>query len=129
MSFYNKNDKIIFDIVIFDENGNGYVFKSLLDTGSDITFISNNIYNKLNFKSLSSGSMTVGNNETSSIKLVNLNLSLPNHKKYIFINVGVIPDKKDFDVILGMDIISYCNINILTATSGFDFHIELPLCK
>jgi hypothetical protein len=126
---YNKGDKIISDIIIYDDSGNGYSFKFLLDTGSDITFISNNIFQKLKLKSSSTGSMLVGNNTTSSVKLTNLNLSFPEHSKYIHVNVGVIPDKKDFDVILGMDIISYCNINISTVNTGFDFDIELPSCK
>lgn len=125
----NKGNKIISDIIVYDNNGNGYVFKYVLDTGADITFITENIFNLLNLVSNSSGTINNGNNTKSSVKLSNINISLPNHSGYIHVNVGVVPNKENIDVILGMDIISYCNIEIKTNTSGFDFNIELPICK
>jgi predicted aspartyl protease len=129
MNSYNKGNKIIFDIIIYNSNGNGYKFKCLLDTGSDITFITNKIFTQLNLKETSSGTMIVGNNNKTSIKMSKLNISFINHTKYVSVSAGVIPNKKGFDVILGMDIISYCNIKIITTNLGFDFDLELPSCK
>ena len=125
----NKGDKIVSDIIVYDSDGNGYIFKYVLDTGADITFITENIFNLLNLVSNSSGTINNGNNTKSSVKLTNVNISLPNHSSYIYVNVGVVPNKEDIDVILGMDIISYCNIELKTNTNGFDFNIELPICK
>ncbi len=125
----NKGGKIISDIIIYDNDGNGYSFRYILDTGADITFITDRVFNLLNLSSNSSGIINNGNNTKSSVKLSNINISLPDHSSYIYINVGVIPDKENIDVILGMDIISYCNIEIKTNNNGFSFEIELPICK
>lgn len=126
---FNKNDKIISDIFIYDNNGIGHNYKYLLDTGSDITFISEKIFNSLKFDTTSKGKTKFGNNVEKEVKLTTVNLTFSNHNKYIFVQVGVIPNKNDFDVIIGMDIISYCNIQIYTNNNGYIFNLELPLCK
>lgn len=46
-----KGDKIISDIIIFDDKGDGFIFKYILDTGADITFITERGFN-LNSKVL-----------------------------------------------------------------------------
>ena len=56
----NSGDKIISDIILFDNDGNGYKFKYVLDTGADITFITENVFNLLKLKSYSTGSMVGG---------------------------------------------------------------------
>lgn len=124
-----KGDKIISDIIIFDDKGDGFIFKYILDTGADITFITESVFNLLKFKSITSGNMSTGDNRKSPVKLTSLNITLMGHTKFIHVNVGVIPNKDEFDVILGMDIISYCNLEIKTNNNGFNFDIELPSCK
>lgn len=125
----NKGSKIISDIIIYDNDGNGYSFRYVLDTGADITFITDRIFNLLNLTSNSTGTINNGNNTKSSVKLSNINISLPGHSSYIHINVGVIPDKENIDMIIGLDVISYCNIEIKTDNDGFYYDIELPICK
>jgi len=126
---FNKNDKIIIDFILYDNNGNGFMIKSLIDTGSESTFISDNVYKKFNFKKIGSGTMTTGNNTSSTLDITTIRLTLPKHSKYINNKIGVMPNKKGFDILIGMDIIAYCNISINTTNKGFDFNIELPLCK
>jgi len=126
---FKKNDKIIIDIIIFDKQQQSKIVKCLIDTGADITFISENIFQYLKIKSTNTGTMTTGNNISNSIKMTNINISILNHSKNIYVEVGIMPNKRNFDVLLGMDILSHCNIDLLTSDNGFIFNIELPLCK
>lgn len=126
---FKKGEKIIIDIIIFDNNFNQKLVKCLIDTGADITFISDNIFSSLKLNSTNTGTMTVGNNMSNSIKLTNINITLLNHSRYVYVEVGVMPNKNNFDILLGMDILSHCNIDLSTNSTGFIFNIELPLCK
>lgn len=126
---FDLKSKIYIYTILYDNYGNGFPINSLVDTGSDITFITENLFKRFNFKEIGSGEMTTGNNTVSSVKLVDVNISLLNHPKYTFATVGVMPNKKGFDILIGMDIISYSNISINTNNTGFSFDIELPSCK
>lgn len=92
----NSGDKIISDIILFDNDGNGYKFKYVLDTGADITFITENVFNLLKLKSYSTGSMVGGDNNTKKTNLTKLNLTLPDYNKFIHVTVGVIPNRQEF---------------------------------
>jgi hypothetical protein len=74
-----RGNKIISDIIIFDNKGDGFSFKYILDTGSDITFITEKVFNLLKLKSNISGNINVGDNRKSSVKITDLNITLPNH--------------------------------------------------
>lgn len=128
MNSFKKNDFIIFDIILYDYSGNGYKFKSVLDTGAKISFITNNIFNKLKLEKVGSGKITLADNRSSDAGTSNVKISLPNHKSFVNINVGIIPDKESFDFIFGIDLLSYSNINIDTTLDGFQFKIEIPSC-
>jgi hypothetical protein len=77
MSFFNKGSKILSSIIISNDT-KSYQFNYLLDTGSDMTFISERIFTGLNFKPASvSGTATFGNNLSIPIRTTEINMTLP----------------------------------------------------
>ena len=111
------------------------MFRALVDTGSNATLISEKIVHKLNLTSIEKGDIVgVTGKKAAPIHLVALHIPIielhptktqvfaEEHWKHIVpIEVTEFPGFKNFDVLLGMDILIHCHFTMFNGkfTLGF----------
>lgn len=113
-------NKIITDVYIGKES-NFIKYKAIWDTGSSETTISEKVVKQLNLNKHGYVILSTINGERKSDKYLCL-LSLIGHSKSISINPACFGNRNDFDIIIGMDIISYGKF--LLENDNFSFIIK-----
>ncbi|MDD9852685.1 MAG: retropepsin-like aspartic protease [Deltaproteobacteria bacterium] len=112
------------------------MFRALVDTGSNATLISEGIVRKLNLTSIEKGDIVGVTGKKSAVPIHRVDLHIPitelrptktqvfaqEHWKHIVsIEVTEFPGSKNFDVLLGMDILIHCHLTMFNGkfTIGF----------
>lgn len=112
------------------------MFRALVDTGSNATLISEGIVRKLNLTSIERGDIVGVTGRKSAVPIHLIALHIPiielhptktqvfaeEHWKHIVpIEVTEFPGFKNFEVLLGMDILSHCHFTVFNGkfTIGF----------
>lgn len=98
--------KVITDIYIFKTSDDIKIYKALWDTGATETLISSKIITELNLEKTEEVEVLTING-TINTKRYGCGLLLENHSKSINIQPAEFSNRKEFDVIIGMDIIQY----------------------
>ena len=103
------NQKPLIKVVISKPNSKTLLkeYNALIDTGATKTFISKKIVDELNLDKGLSGVMSDASGNETKIHFYTLNLLLYEHSQSIKLECGIFPGRKECDVIIGMDIISY----------------------
>jgi predicted aspartyl protease len=98
--------KVITDIYIFKTSNDIRIYKALWDTGATETLISSKVITELNLEQ--KGEVEVSTiNGTINTKRFGCGLLMENHSKSINIQPAEFPNKKECDIIIGMDIIQH----------------------
>ena len=98
--------KIVTDVYIFKSSDDIRSYKALWDTGATETLISNKVISELNLDQTGEVEVSTINGKIKS-KRYGCGLLLNNHSKSINIQPAQFPNRKECDVIIGMDIIQY----------------------
>jgi len=78
----------------------------LIDTGATISFITSKTIKELGLTQTNTGKINVAFGKEQKTGLYICLLLIKNHNKTLRLEMGEIQDRDDFDVIIGMDIIS-----------------------
>lgn len=99
-------EKILTKICVFNSIGIEKEYICIWDTGSSETLISNKVVNDLSLKKAGYVYLNTIHGEKKSDKYI-LNLKLDGHTKSIRNNCASFGNSREFDILIGMDIINY----------------------
>ncbi len=102
---------------VFD-NVNTYI--ALWDTGSVKTVIKKRVVDELQLNHISNAVISTIINDSNNVKTYNMNMVLPNHSRFISLEVVCFDHTKPYDIIIGMDLISQGRFELFNGKLSFE---------
>lgn len=120
--------EVTFRLDILEFDSNTYIkikVKALIDTGANCSCISTRVISACKLQKSTSVKL-ISAQGISFSSVYEADITLPNDIKFSDVSVMEIPGGSDFDVIIGMDILSQCDIALTNAQSDMCFSIRVP---
>ena len=121
------SDAYVFEAVDLDKEEPSDQFftqRAAWDTGAEITLISPRVVNSLNLKPITKATITgIGGNE--EVEVFKIHIGLPNDYLYEDLTVYC-SDIDDYDILIGMDLISLSDFFITDIEGNTRFCFQIP---